>query len=190
MEFKNRWSNANIQPYEKPSSEEVREMLAQIQSFVKKFCETANVDFDRIEINARSLEDVVIRTDMRNMYFAVFHKGMIPNEYKRIIGLVVFWILKLHPFWISVRAEDDDEMINIASRINEKISVFIVISLLHEYNPNFLDKGKDLCEVYIRELEYSFTYRDLSKESLFLMFDPFYYMHSFEVSVKDDCPLF
>lgn len=190
MKFKNRWSNANIQPYEKPSPEEVREMLEQIQSIVEKFCETVNVDFSRIEINARSLEDVVIRTDMRNMYFAVFHKGMIPNEYKRIIGLLVFWILKLHPFWISIRDEDDGELMNIASHINEKISVFIVISLLHEYNPDFLDKGKDLCEGYIRELEYSFTYRDLSKESLFLMFDPFYYMHSFEASVKGSCTFF
>lgn len=185
MEFKNRWSNASIQPYEKPSPEEVREMLMQIQSLVEKFCKTVDIDFTRIEINARSLEDVVIRTDMRNMYFAVFHKGMVPNEYKRIIGLVVFWILKLHPFWMSIRVEDNDEVINIASRINEKIAVFIVVSLLHEYNPDFLDKGKDLCEGYIRELEYSFTYRDLSKESLFLMFDPFYYMHSFDVSVKD-----
>lgn len=190
MEFNNRWSNANIQPYERPSLEEVHKMLGQLQSIVEKFCETVNIDFSRIEINARSLEDVVVRTDMRNMYFAVFHKGMIPNEYKRIIGLVVFWILKLHPFWMSVSDEDDEEVINVASRINEKIAMFIVLSLLHEYNPDFLDKGKDLCDGYIRELEYSFTYRDLSKESLFLMFDPFYYMHSFEASVKDGCTLF
>lgn len=190
MEFKNRWINANIQPYDKPSADEIYEMKEQIQSLVEKFCKTINIDFDRIEVNARSLEDVVIRTDMRNLYFAVFHRGMAPNEYKRIIGLVVFWILKLHPFWIRICNDDDDEMINIASRINEKIAVFIVITLLREYNPSFLDNGNDLCEGYIRELEYSFTYRDLSKESLFLMFDPFYYMHSFEASIKNGCPLF
>lgn len=189
MEFKNRWDSVNIK-YQKPSSEDLQEMMQQIEFLVKSFCQTIDMDFERIKVNVQLLEDVVIRTDMRILYFSVFHKDMKPNEYKRIIGLTVFWILKRHPFWVDIVPEDDEEMLKIASHINEKISTYIAITLLREYNPNFFDSNSDLLEGYVTELEYSFAYRDLSKESLYLMFDPFYYQHYFDSSNKQGSELF
>ena len=98
---------------------------------------------------------------------------------------MIFWILKRHPFWIDVHEADEDDIIHLASVINEKISLHIALTLLQDYNSNFFDYGEDLVKGYTRELEYSFTYRDLSKESLFLMFDPFYFDHLFAGSYKD-----
>lgn len=189
MNFENRWGE-NVKPYIKPSQEYINSVMEQLETVVKNFCEISEIDFSKIKVNIPALEDVIIRTDMRVLYFAIFHQGMKPNEYKKITGLLIFWILKRHPFWIDVDAGDDEATIRIASCINEKIALHIAITLLNEYNSEFFEHGEDLVESYTRELEYSFTYRDLSKESLFLLFDPFYYENIFSNSYKDESLVF
>lgn len=189
MIFENRWKN-EMAPYSKPDKEFVIKAMLQIEEVVKKYCEIADFDFSRIKVNIPALEDVIIRTDMRILYFAIFHQEMKPNEYKRITGLLVFWLLKRHPFWVEALPTDDEQIARIVSCINEKIALHIVVSLLSEYNSDFFEHGEDLVNSYTRELEYSFTYRDLSKESLFLLFDPFYYEHVFTNSYKDDALVF
>lgn len=189
MTFENRWKDGII-PYSKPDKEYIIEAMLQIQNVVQGYCEIAGFDFSRIKINLPALEDVIIRTDMRVLYFAVFHQKMEPNEYKKITGLLVFWLLKRHPFWVEVLPTDDEEITRIATYINEKIALHMVVSLLSEYNSDFFDHGENLVESYTRELEYSFTYRDLSKESLFLLFDPFYYEHIFSDSYKNKAFVF
>lgn len=189
MTFENRWESS-IVPYSKPDNEYIKEAMLQIEKVVKGYCEIADFDFSRIKVNIPALEDVIIRTDMRVLYFAIFHQEMKPNEYKRIAGLLVFWILKRHPFWVDALTTDDEQITRIATCINEKIALHIVVSLLFEYNSVFFEHGKDLVDSYTRELEYSFTYRDLSKESLFLLFDPFYYEHIFSNSYKNAAVVF
>ena len=108
---------------------------------------------------------------------------MEPNEYKVTIGLSAFWVVKLHPFWLPVDDDSDDLFLELAEQFNEKFAVHMVLTLLQEYNPNFIERGEDLLKAYCDELTYSFRYRDLSKESLFLMFDPFYYLYFFDSSV-------
>ena len=189
MDFKNRWKD-NIINYQKPPREYVTDAMMQIEQVVRDFCEILDLDFSRIKINIPALEDVIVRTDMRVLYFAIYHKDMKPNEYKRIAGLMIFWILKRHPFWLEVLPEDDESIVHVASCINEKIALHIAVTLLHDYNSDFFEHGEDLVNSYTLELEYSFTYRDLSKESLFLMFDPFYYEHIFSNSYKEDSLVF
>ncbi len=184
MEFKNRWKD-NTLTYEKPDQEYVTSIMKQVEQVVSTFCDVYELDISRIKVNIASLEDVIIRTDMRVLYFSVFHNHMSPNEYKRITGLFIFWLLKRHPFWIDIKDGDDDDLIHLSSVVNEKIALHIAMTLLQEYNSNFFNYGEDLIKGYTRELEYSFTYRDLSKESLFLMFDPFYFEHLFSASFKD-----
>ena len=184
MDFKNRWKDVDLN-YQKPSQDELEEMMEQIDIMVQKFCKNTDFNYERIKVNMQALEDVVVRTDMRILYFTVFHQGMKPNEYKRITGLMIFWILKRHPFWVDFTNDEDDLVVEIASHINEKIAVYIAITLLSEYNSDFFDHGEDLLKNYTRELEYSFTYRDLSKESLFLMFDPFYFNYVFSSSYQN-----
>lgn len=189
MTFENRWKD-EITTYSKPDQEYVNNVMSQIEDVVKAYCDIAEFDFSRIKVNVPALEDVIIRIDMRILYFAVFHKGMKPNEYKRVTGLLVFWLLKRHPFWVEALPTDDEQTSRIVSCINEKIALHIVVSLLSEYNSDFFEHGEDLVDSYTRELEYSFTYRDLSKESLYLLFDPFYYEHVFANSYKDDALVF
>lgn len=189
MDFPNRWGE-NIKPYVKPTQEYINSAMKQVENVVKDFCSIAEFDFTRIKFNIPALEDVIIRTDMRVLYFAIFHQEMKPNEYKKITGLLIFWILKRHPFWVDTTQEDSEDTIRLASCINEKIALHMAISLLNEYNSTFFEHGEDLVESYSRELEYSFTYRDLSKESLFLLFDPFYYEHVFSNSYDNESIVF
>ena len=177
--------NNIIQPYKSPSDDFIKSEVEKLFKVVKSFCKTSCIDPDRINYNMPTIRDMIVRIDMRQVYFEIFHDRMDINEYKRNNGLMIFWILKLHPFWINIKNGDSDELIKQAANINEQIALHIAVSLLREYNPGFFEKGKDMVQAYCNELLYSFRYRDLSKESLFLMFDPFYYMHLFEKTVDD-----
>lgn len=184
MNIPTRWENVQFK-YEDPPEEIIISQLQELETVVKQFCDASNVDFKKIKINLAALIDVVIRTDMRRLYFSIFHNNMKPNEYKLIVGLIVFWIIKRHPFWLETDESDDEETIKLASQINEKIALYLTVTLLQEYNSDFFENGKDLMKSYTTELLYSFTYRDLSKESLFLMFDPFYYTYYYNESFKN-----
>ena len=174
MKIENRWKD-NTFHYNEPPTEYILSVMKQVEDLVHTFCDIYEFDFNRIKVNNLALEDVIIRIDMRFLYFSIYHKDMIPNEYKTITGLLIFWILKRHPFWIDVTKDDDEDTVRLASRINEKLSLHIAISLLQEYNSDFFRYGEDLVDSYTKELEYSFLYRDLSKEALYLMFVPYYY---------------
>lgn len=179
------WDNLEFQ-YREPSTKYVDEELVKLQEQIQEFCNVTDIDSERLETNFKTLKDIIIRLDMRRLYFHIYHKKMDPNEYKVNAGLLVFWILKLRPFWMRVQENDTDEQIEVATYINEKICLHIILSLLREYNDKFFTYGKDLITAYINELEYSFRYRDLSKESMFLLFDPFYYLYFYDQSVGED----
>lgn len=178
------WDNLDFH-YNEPSEQYIDEELSKIEQQLNEFCNVTDIDPIRIEVNAKILKDVIVRLDMRRLYFHIYHKKMAANEYKNNTGLLVFWLLKLRPFWVRIEEDDSDEFIETATYINERICVHIVLSLLREYNNEFFQYGKDLVMAYIRELEYSFRYRDLSKESMFLLFDPFYYLYFYNQSTQD-----
>lgn len=189
MNFENRWKDNRLH-YSKPPEEYILATMEQIETVVNSFCDIYEIEPSRIKINSLAMEDVITRIDMRYLYFSIYHEGMVPNEYKAINGLLIFWILKRHPFWIDVMSGDDADTVRLASRINEKIALHIAVTLLQEYNSDFFNHGENLVDSYTRELEYSFMYRDLSKEALFLMFDPFYYEHIFSKSYKNNALMF
>lgn len=179
-----RWDDIELQ-YTEPCPEYVQMELEKFDKHLEEFCKTSGIAPERIEVNVKALKEVVVRLDMRRLYFIIYHKGMAANEFKINTGLTVFWILKLRPFWMRIKEEDSSEQIETATWINERICVYFVVSLMREYNKDFFSYGKDLVKAYTHELEYSFRYRDLSKESMFLMFDPFYYLYFYNQSTKD-----
>ena len=182
----NRWVNESFQ-YSEPSEDFYEKELEKIHNLLADFCAVLKIEKESVSVNIKALRQIIRRVDMRWLYFKIYHNDMEINEYKINAGLTVFWILKLHPFWLNIDPEtQDDEVLELAEQFNEKFAVHIVLDLLHEYNPNFIDKGEDLLKAYCDELVYSFRYRDLSKESLFLMFDPFYYLYFFNSSVNDE----
>ncbi|MCM1047907.1 MAG: hypothetical protein NC433_05735 [Clostridiales bacterium] len=180
-----RWDKVNIR-YEEPPQEYIEAEMRKYASIVEQYCLIAEIDPKRVKYNSQALKDVIIRVDMRGLYFRIFHEGMKANEYKLIIGLECFWILKLKPFWMRIEENDNEKIMQIATWINEEIAMHMACSLLQRYNPSFFKQGLDICTQYCNELEYSFRYRDLSKESMFLMFDPFYFMKLIDSSVTKD----
>lgn len=180
-----RWRDVEFK-YTMPKQEYIKNELEKFDKIVDQFCEISQIDKSRIAVNIPALKEIIIRVDMRRLYFQIYHSNMIANEYKVIVGLECFWILKLHPFWIQISKDDSEEFMHMAAWINEKIALHMVCCLLRKYNSEFFDQGGDFCESYCRELEYSFRYRDLSKESLFLMFDPFYFMRLRTASVTPE----
>lgn len=185
----NQWHDVDF-VYTEPPQEYINKELLKYQKILAQFCEIADIDVNRVEVNIQALKDVIIRVDMRQLYFQIYHANMEANEYRRIIGLAGFWFLKFHPFWIQIQEGDSPEMMQMATWINEKFVLHMVCSLLKKYNPEFFKYGLDMCEAYCNELLYSFRYRDLSKEAMFLLFDPFYFMYLCNSSItKDGVPI-
>ena len=184
--MENRWSNTEFK-YVEPSEEYYLQEMEKFDRLLTDFCSITKIDKSKVHVNIKSLKQIIKRVDMRWLYFKIYHDGMEINEYKINVGLCVFWIIKLHPFWFEVDInEENDELLELAEQFNEKFALHLVMDLLHEYNSNFIDRGEDLVRSYCDELTYSFRYRDLSKESLFLIFDPFYYLYFFNSTVSED----
>lgn len=159
--------------YSVPPTRYMMRMAGAIDSLRNKFCATLDLDGAKLETNTETLRDIIIRIDKRALYFHIFHDGMKPSEHKNL-ALLVFWILKLRPFWIAVRKDFTKEQFQFASCINEKFCMFLVTTLLLEYSEN----ARNITEAYLKELAYSFRFRDMSKESLFLLFDLFRHLRT------------
>ena len=170
----------------KPLDEtEINQQLEHMWGLIEGCFEASGFLLERLESNPKTLNEVVLRVDKRRQYFLYFHNKTAINEYK-LIALYVFWILKLRPFWIAIDDSDDDEFIDFATRINENISLHMFLSIVNNFNASFYMQGADLVKDYADELMYSFRYRDISKEAMYLMLDPFYYMFYFNKSVDSD----
>ena len=176
-----RWFD-KCQPYRELEEADILQELRRYESILEHFCEISKIDKNRVEVNVQTFKDLITRVDMREMYFQVFHAGMQINEYK-FAALECYWIVKLHPIWMKIMDDDSEETMQLASCINEKFALHILCMTLERLKKDFFTNGRDLCKTYYRELEYSFRFRDLSKESMYLMMDPFYYMGLFEASV-------
>lgn len=181
----NQWRDIDL-VYTEPTQEYIADEMEKYRDILNQFCEVSGLDVKRVKVNIQALKDVIIRVDMRQLYFQIYHANMKANEYKCIIGLAGFWILKLHPFWVQIQDGDSPDMMRLATWINENYVLHMVCTLLKQYNPEFLEYGLDMREAYCNELLYSFRYRDLSKESMFLLFDPFYFMSLCDTSVTKD----
>ena len=141
--------------------------LKVIEFLLNNFCQMMNIDKSKIETNPRVLKDIVTRIDQRKLYFHIYHNRMHPNEYK-MTALLIYWILKLRPFWITVRKDFSEESSRIAATINEHFCVYMVLTVVKSCNPVACRK---ITAEYVKELVYSFRFRDLSKESIYLIFD-------------------
>lgn len=157
--------------YQEPDSQFIFSQLGKIHELLKSFCKVFGIDESRLYANPETFRDIIIRMDERRLYFHIFHRRMTPNECK-MVALFIFWVLKLRPLTIKCDGVFSEKQFRFNSCINEKFCVFILISLLKKHNPeklyNQLSNGN-----YLEELAYSFRFRDLSKEALYLIFDAF-----------------
>jgi len=171
--------------YQPPKDNYFQEQTTQLLESAKEYLDTSTISRDRLECNPKTLSNVAERVHKRFKYLEYFHNGMIPSEYK-VIALNMYWIAKLHPFWIQPLPGDDDDQVSIIAQINERIAVYLFMRIVGELNFSLYKKAPNLLMDYADELLYSLRYRDISKESLYLMLDSFYYEHYSNKSIADD----
>ena len=158
--------------YKEPSEEFILGKMKIIDRFLDMFCNLFKINKEKIQVNTEIIRDIVIRMDKREIYFHIYHNDMEPSEYKKL-ALFIYWVLKLRPFWIPINENFNENNIKFAACINEKFCIFMVTIFLRKFKPSAL---KLLKTDYIKkELPYSFRFRDLSKESLYLIFDALRY---------------
>ncbi|MDE6961794.1 MAG: hypothetical protein K2P27_13210 [Lachnospiraceae bacterium] len=153
--------------YKWMTEQEFMKEIDDLDNLLHDFCKGSELyPYETVKINLKALRDIIVRVHKRKHYFKVFHDGMITSEYKET-ALYCYWILKLRPLWIDPDLEGSE-------RINEKFALHLYISLLKQYNKDFSEKD-GINKLHIKELLYSFRFRDITKESMILMLEPYYY---------------
>lgn len=153
--------------YQWMTEQEFMKEVQNLDKLLHDFCDGSCLySYASVKTNMNALKDIIVRVHKRKYYFQVFHDEMITSEYKET-ALYCYWILKLRPFWIDSCHES-------AERINEKFALHLYISLLKKYNGDFSEKD-GINKLHIRELLYSFRFRDITKEAMILMLEPYYY---------------
>ncbi len=153
--------------YQWMTEQEFMKEMQNLDKLLRDFCDGSCLyPYESVKTNMNALKDIIVRVHKRKYYFQVFHDEMITSEYKET-ALYCYWILKLRPFWIDACQES-------AERINEKFALHLYISLLKKYNGDFSEKD-GINKLHIRELLYSFRFRDITKEAMILMLEPYYY---------------
>lgn len=153
--------------YNRMTEQEFLDGIRKLDKLLQDFCTASGLySYNNVKTNINALSDIIVRVHKRKYYFQVFHNNMITSEYKET-ALYCYWILKLRPLWI-------DPSIKSSERINEKFALHMYVSLLKKYNEDFSEKD-GINKLHIRELMYSFRFRDITKESMILMLEPYYY---------------
>ena len=153
--------------YKWMTEEEFMKEVKDLYKLLQDFCESSDLyPYESVKINLDALRDIIVRVHKRKYYFRVFHNEMITSEYKET-ALYCYWFLKLRPLWIDPSNKSSE-------RINEKFALHLYISLLKKYNEDFSEED-GINKLHIRELLYSFRFRDITKESMILMLEPYYY---------------
>lgn len=86
------------------------------------------------------------------------------------MALICFWYIKLHP--VSIKQNVDNHNSLAYSSINEKLAVNYMFSTYRSMLKTYGLSTKRLDSIskkYVRELIYSFTFRDISKEAMILL---------------------
>lgn len=153
--------------YKRMSPEEYLKEVDDLDNLLKDFCKASQLyNYDDVKANLSALRDIICRVHKRKYYFRIFHNDMVNSEYKET-ALYCYWILKLRPLWIEPSVKKSE-------KINEKFALHLYVSLLKQYNEEFSEKD-GISKAHIKELLYSFRFRDITKESMILMLEPYYY---------------
>jgi len=126
---------------------------------------------DQYVVSGVDIIDAIIRTDKRAAYFRYFHGMKINNEKKAV--LLAYWINKFHPVKIiDDKLKNNKDHIN----INEKLAVNHLITALVDKGKIKLWDGTDGANLddknkFLKELCYSFRFRNLSIDSVIVLAD-------------------
>jgi hypothetical protein len=133
-----------------------RELLSKLNLYLNDFTQSTGIT--GITTHKSTLIEIFERVEKRRVYFHIFYNGCRMGELNEG-ALLCFWIIKLCPF----------TCLNIPPDIlNAKIALFLLNRVL-SFVAYRTHKRLCITEQIIRDLYYSFRFRDLSKESLMLL---------------------
>lgn len=157
--------------YEPLKDDELQKTWKKHKRIIESFIKENDFESESIYINEKVVMAIIAKVDQRRKYFKYFHR-LDMSEYKEA-ALICFWYIKLHPICSVSKGILNDNMTEFNS-INEKLAVYYLLvtlkAMLKKQNMS-TDKVDSLPDVYVKELIYSFTYRDLSKEALILLIE-------------------
>jgi hypothetical protein len=104
------------------------------------------------------LYEMIERIEKRRIYFYVFYNGTRLGELNEG-SLLCFWILKLMPFYHPQIP---------AYIINANIALAIFVNSLNYY-AGLVQKKVNLTDQAVKDLQYAFCFRDLSKEAIMIL---------------------
>lgn len=162
-------SEEHIEYYRPLSEVELKSTWKKHKDFIESFISSNKYDGSKVYVNEDVILSIIVKVDQRRKYFKFFH-GIDMSEYKEA-ALNSFWYIKLHPLNIESR-ELAKHPPKVYDSINEKLALYIILKTLRamlETNKMSTQRLDELPQKYIDELIYSFTYRDISKESLILL---------------------
>jgi len=134
----------------------VRELLIKLNLYLNNFTQSTGIA--DIVVHENTLLEIFDRIEKRRIYFHIFYNGCKMGELNEG-ALMCFWIIKLCPF-TSPKISPDI--------LNAKIALFLFNSVLSLVAAK-LHKRVLLTEQNVKDLYYSFRFRDISKESLMLL---------------------
>lgn len=154
--------------YKPLSEKELQKLWKEHASIIDTFLANNKVDGSIVHVDEDIVLSIIAKVDQRRKYFEYFHQ-LEMSEYKEM-ALICFWYIKLHP--ISITQDVDNRNSHAYSSINEKLAVYFMFSTFRSMlktsglSTYILDS---ISKKYVRELIYSFTFRDISKEAMILL---------------------
>ena len=133
-----------------------QDLLVKLNLYLNDF--TRSTGINNIFVHESALLEIFDRIERRRVYFHIFYNGCNMSELNEG-ALLCFWIIKLCPF-ICQNIQPDI--------LNAKIALFLFNKVL-SYVASKTHKQVLITEQTIKDLYYSFRFRDISKESLMLL---------------------
>lgn len=146
--------------------EKKEENIKGMSRLIDNFLELNQYNANDVKVNAIALSRIVDKVHQREKYFSYFH-NISMSELKQI-ALNCFWIIKLHPIDMADGLSKEEQ--SKLKSINENFAIYYMIAYLKVlYKEKNNDVNTFFDSLYIKELMYSFTYRDISKEAMILL---------------------
>jgi len=146
---------------EKIDETEAQQMCRSFYRFSEIIRVLYMIDPDDIEYSEDTVQKIVDLVYKRKIYFRVFHGVEEINELKEI-SLYCFWILKLQPFYWAKRGRNPDDS-------NYRLNAKFALGILHRgmrFYAKLTGNKFNWSEKIIKDLGYSFAFRDWSKEAI------------------------
>jgi hypothetical protein len=140
--------------------EAVNHIFNILQEHLGSLSKMLNIDTSKIIISESAFYEAIERVEKRRVYFHVFYDGCKMGELNEA-ALLCYWILKLHPF--SCPGLDSNV-------INAKIGLCLFTSAIFGYQKKTYEKTASFSSQFLKDVYYSFRFRELSKEAIMLLF--------------------